>query len=328
MTEDDDPSGELIRMCENNPEEGLAWIARLDDDLRAHPRIRFAAFLAYRSLCFSRFFEAGQSSLLEKSDLEMMQWFGGDEIDAGRNALKVIAQIEADDPSYLSGLGFPEAMIDQVAQVVERTEPGATLEDLGWTKLLYVGSERLKTAPTYRAPASDGAVANAVRMRLSGVPAFQTVLIESDTSKQATFYLLRDDISRVANVGEAGLLGTLTVRQDGTFDFDADEDENVHGISNLQQPHIDRSGLDHPQRERLLSECSLLLQYEEDEAKRKYMREMMDWLEGRGSRPGRPPNEEINVGNEGGAAKKGCAASIAVVAVGVSAVFNVASRLI
>lgn len=293
--------------------EGLAWIERLDQELQANSKIRFSAFLAHRALCFSRFFAASENSLADKTDAELPTWFGSEEVASGRRALDVIARIEKDDPDYLPSLDFTEGMIDQVAQIVERLEPGAARQALGWTKLIYLGFGRLKMAPTY-SPIDGGNLNEAIRTRLINLPPFRSALTLSDDPTSTVFYILRGDFNLTATVGDADPVGRLTVASDGEVNLELESDPVDDTGEN------DRSGLSHPNREHLLSECNLLLRYETNAEKRKYMKDMIAWLEGKGARPTPVPTDTGSPDKvKNPSANTGCAIPIVFLGSGISA---------
>jgi len=301
MNDNDDAVSDLIRLCEESPLDGLNAIAMFDDELAQKPVILFAKFTAQRRLALARFFSHGHTGYENLSREELHKTFTSAELEQAHAALVTVAAIERIDPNYLPALNtggdqWALSSIDSVAIPLERLRPGSVQQILGWTKPNYLGTDRIGFVPGLLDAAPPELLRKVLNGRVSSPEVFKSIIVLSwggtGDDLYLTIQLLKEDYNSTPTVGDAGMLSTLHIYENGRTERSEDG------------PGDDQEGLHHPNREHLLSEAEMLLRYENDPGRRKYLEQMVEWLNGRGPRPEQrqieSPGDESDDGSSDG----------------------------
>jgi hypothetical protein len=289
MEEDDAPVGDLVKFCDESPREGLEWISSLEGELAQSSLVLFAKFIALRHLVLDTFFAHGGRGFHDLPDDDLADRFTSEQLDHAQIALETIAIIERSDPSYLAelntdGSDWAFAMVDSVATPLERLRPGSVQKILGWTKLSYLGTDRVGFAPNLLGSIPQDLIKAIVNTRISHFEAFKSVVAVSwsdDPQQHIAFQMFAEDYNYTPTLGDAGMLSILAVFEDGR-------------VENLDDRRSEtRDGLDHPNRDHLMAEAEMLLRYETNEDRRRYLEQMIEWLNGRGMRPEKLPEKPV-----------------------------------
>lgn len=223
--DDDDPIRELLLTCDNAPEEGLAWVDRLDEELRSKPMIMFARFIALRHLAIDGLVAQGVNELGGASVDAIAQGMNAQDRAYAAQALSQIADIDQRDPEYIDALGSPDdrfgqRMVDDICIVNERLRPGSVQQALGWTKLSYFGGERLAKLPgafdDADTPLIRAAIRTKIRPSLIARSACSYAKGQDDTHRRfVDTYLMEQDFRETATMGDANLFCSVRFFEDG-----------------------------------------------------------------------------------------------------------------
>jgi hypothetical protein len=232
-SEDDDPVRDLLRLCESDPKEGLAWIDRLDNDVRSKALTMFAGFIAFRKLAFQSYLEGGPRSLSSEDAASLERYFNEERLDFAEAALQQVAEIEKAYPDYIEGLGDPTdrfgvMMVDDVCIVLQRLRPDRPRTILGWTKLRFLEGECIGSLPDFIKSASKPLLKRVLDVKFSSPKAVTSAIgvsssEKADGTRSATFYLCRLDTRYTATIGDAEMFGNVELFEDGRAEFRSTE---------------------------------------------------------------------------------------------------------
>jgi len=140
---------EIFNLCESEPDAGLEWIGK---NARENPKLEIESNV-FLKLCEARaYYTKGLRPLkgrpfteVEEAEPEELRLYVNDEnLNCLELALQEIRQIEDTFPDLLKWLGQDrEAIVDEMAFVLERCRPGRVQQILGKTKLYYFGGSRI-----------------------------------------------------------------------------------------------------------------------------------------------------------------------------------------
>jgi hypothetical protein len=225
---DDDIAVELLRTCNSEPLEGLAWIERVSPEAKATWQVMLAKFIALRNLAFETFLGAGPTNLTESSDDELREHFDPEHLAHVTAALRQAGEMERSWPGRLQaaeddGEAFLYDILEQLCFVSERLNPTSVQRLLGWTKLRYLNDDRLKQA---KGVDSAGQEANwrrvldtAVRTPECFMSAIAMFTELNNGILGIRFGVFRRSVAEVNVSGEAEMLGQLHVQSNGQFSF-------------------------------------------------------------------------------------------------------------
>ena len=229
----DDTLREILETCQRNPREGLSFLAGLSPELQQNPMMMFGKLMALRNLAMESIVLQDNFSRLGAWDLEeIRQGFSSEQIDILREALDQIKQLERAHPGYIENMGDPddrfgEMLADSVCMAIERLYPGIVQSTLGWTKLAFFGAEdRIGFVPGLRDEIPDGVIPRLINTRfaLDKITRSAVALSYDDRSPASVdFYLLELLYSETDSIGEAKILGTLTLANNKSYGYRPEE---------------------------------------------------------------------------------------------------------
>jgi hypothetical protein len=244
--DDDDVVRELLVTCDRAPAEGLAWIDRLDEDLRSKPMIMFARFIALRHLAINGFYRNGTAEFGSLSVDALTPVMDATHRGYAEQALAQVAALEACDPTYIPNLGDPddrfgERMVDDVCIVVDRLRPGRVQQVLGWTKLHFFGSERLGELPGVFDDTDTQMIRAALRTRCRPPLIVRSAISYSKGEdgygrRYVDAYLMEGNFKETPTVGDANMLGSVRIFDDGDVTWTALEPDPAAAPEHDQAP--------------------------------------------------------------------------------------------
>jgi hypothetical protein len=246
----DDPVRELLTTCDRAPQEGLAWIDHLDDDLKAKPMIMFARFIALRHLAIDGFFADGPTELGGARAETIANVMDAQNRAHATQALAQVADIETLHPDYIGALGDPddrfgERMVDDICIVNERLVAGSIQRTLGWTRLHFFGGERLGELPGVP---EDPFTSVAIRMKLCPPQiARSAIRVVGSTDglgrRYADFFLMEENFKTTPTIGDANMFCSARFFEDGEVAIspmdsepESDAGDDQHGPERVGTP--------------------------------------------------------------------------------------------
>jgi hypothetical protein len=218
-----DPRREMLELSDTAPQEALDRIGRLDPDLANDAVVRVAKINALRRIAMGR---PG-----EKSGTDLAQLFSQEDLGPLREALEEAAKLQESDPKYFNRHTEcdvkPNDPVDSVLFSAEAVWPGSVQQALGWTRLRYFHGKQLSFAPGLIDRLPSFFRTTVYDFKLKGLPLFKSALAITfnPKSERISIWLLHDDLRHTENVGAAGILGTLAISSDGSYQFVPEGDD-------------------------------------------------------------------------------------------------------
>jgi len=231
-----DAMQDLIFLCDDQPQEGLRRIEALDAQTQRHPLVRFARVVAHRRLIY------GAPDVFQRRFGEDFEAFirsiGRAEIDLAARALSEIAEIELVEPDFFDD-EEANTVANAVCFVIERKRPASVQKGLGWTRLGFFGPNRLLvvahenpiTEQLKDVPAS--AMGTMLMTRFSCAPMVRLAVAVAGRQAAGDGWLVlfglfeNEAVPRGGKLGDANLVGFLTVSERGRWRFDPPSSSSV-----------------------------------------------------------------------------------------------------
>jgi hypothetical protein len=225
----------IWQLCQEKPRAGLNLLDDLPDELRATRDVQFGRFLALRQLALERFLHLQGSSLQDKSDDQLRTYFDGAHLEQAADALRALTVIQQDDPTRFDDWGIPEEtiinQIDSLCIPLERLSPGSVQQILGWTKLAYMGLERIGLLPGVQERTSEVLLAKVVEVRFYAPRIARSAVgvgsgTNPDGRRFVDFFLMEQDHNLFPTFGDAGIFGHVRLYDDGNSEFAETEEDS------------------------------------------------------------------------------------------------------
>lgn len=151
------PVVELMRICNDNPEEGISLIDNMSSESQQTDCTVLAKFLAYQMLATKPFIEA--KIPLSSNPEEFMRGSQSDTIELCEKALEQIVKFESGNVTFTmwekdnfkksnpDNDPDDKTRADAVCTILDRLQPGRVQEILGRTRLSFFGVTRIGSVP-------------------------------------------------------------------------------------------------------------------------------------------------------------------------------------
>ncbi|MBT6561822.1 MAG: hypothetical protein HON76_04765 [Candidatus Scalindua sp.] len=153
------PVAELIRICEDNPKEGISLIENMSNEVQQSDCVVLAKFYAYQTAVSKPFIDA--KIPLSSNPEEFMRGSQSDTIELCEKALEQIAKFETGNVTFTmwekdnfkksnpDNNPDNKTRADAVCTILDRLHPGRVQEILGRTSLYYFGGTRVGSVPGF-----------------------------------------------------------------------------------------------------------------------------------------------------------------------------------
>ncbi len=264
---------DIWQLCQDRPRDGLKFLAELPEHLQSTRDMMFGRFLALRQLALERVLKLGISTVRDKDEAELSRYFDGEHLEFAADALRALAFIQKDDPLRFDDWGIPEEVmlshLDSVCVPLERLAPGSVQSILGWTKLAFIGVDRIGLLPGLEGKIPDPLMTRALEVRFTAPAIARSAVAigsgaEPDGRSYVHFFLMERDFNRCPTFGDAGMFGDVRLFDDGAHEFSEAQEDPCDGPetgrandddSRIGMPPAgtqgDRDGDDDPVRELL-----------------------------------------------------------------------------
>ena len=154
---DNIPVAELMRICQDNPKEGISLIDSMSNETQQTDCIVLSKFYAYQTAVSKPFIEA--KIPLSSTPEEFTRGSQSDTIELCEKALEQILKFESGNVAFTMWekdnfkKGNPDintddkTRADAVCTILDRLQPGRVQEILGRTKLSFFGGTRIGSVP-------------------------------------------------------------------------------------------------------------------------------------------------------------------------------------
>jgi hypothetical protein len=217
---------QLADLCRSTPREGLAQIQNLPDRLREQQSIRLLEALAHYSIGFANVGSHVDLDLLRRLEAPALRRLvDQDELVHLEQGLAIFAEIERANPGTIHSLrndssAYGVGLLDSLAFAVERLCPGKSYAILGYTILLWYGSDRIHFAPSILETLPDDLFDALLSVPIFNTPPVLSVVAMKweTTDTGARLVELEAYASVEPNEGERAI-GTLGLFTDGRMAF-------------------------------------------------------------------------------------------------------------
>lgn len=294
--DDDDVDDNILReltTTDRDPRRGLEYIDNLSAPLRHRPMVMFSRFVGLRKIALRGVFESelDENAIFTADTDKLAALITSDELSIAKDALREVAELQRRHPGYVDRLGdaddrFAARMVDDVCAIVERLTPTEVGRLLGWTKLMFLGNDRVGFGPGILRDIPIETHTATMKARIPVTRPFQSAAAaltgETERGRYVDFVLMERQFRQVeGSLEQAGILDTVRIFNDGTvISLQAGTDDSA------------ASTLSESKRQELLDESRMLLNYEDDPEKIQFLRASIAWLEGRGPRPSQQSRTE------------------------------------
>jgi hypothetical protein len=159
-----------------------------------------------------------------KSGTDFTGMFSDGELVALQDALAAIGTLQETNPDYFEEQTDghdPSHPIATVLAAAEGVWPGSVQSHLGWTRISYFHGKQFGYAPNLHEKIPRAVLHSVYACKLRGLPLFKSAFVIgfAQSMERLSIWLLEEDLRYTQNIGAAGIIGTLLIASDGSYQF-------------------------------------------------------------------------------------------------------------
>jgi len=211
-----DPRRQMMELADTDPHEALDWIGRLDAPLAQDSIVQMAKIIAFRRIALG--------APGAKSGTDYGGAFSEEELAALEEGLAAVRALQDSDPEYFqeqTETYDPKHPISSILIAAEGVWPGSVQRTLGWTRFNYFHGKQFGYAPHLNDGIPNPVKQAVYQWKLRDLPLFKSAFVIgfARSQERLSIWLLEEDLRRTENIGAAGILGTLSISSDGSYQF-------------------------------------------------------------------------------------------------------------